>query len=180
MTNINQKEKILKERAKLLQVAVEEVKNRGEQIDGLEFLLSGETYAIDSNFVSEVIHLKYLTPLPCTPAFILGIINIRGKIISIIDIKKFFNLPEKEISNINKVIIVKHNDIEVGLLVDEILGNTGIYLDTLQKKITSITEVPENFIVGVSKKRVILLDIKEILSNQKIIVDEEINKQTGG
>jgi len=65
---------VLKERASLLAVTNIVAEDKGEQIDVLEFLLSEEKYAIDSTCVSEVIRIKDLTPLPCTPSFIVGIV----------------------------------------------------------------------------------------------------------
>jgi len=96
------------------------------------------------------------------------------KILSVIDIKRFFNLPAKGITNLNKVIVVKYNDIELGILADEIYGNISINLEELQTKVTTISETQESFIIGVSKDRLILVDIKQLLSNEKIIINEEI------
>ena len=169
-----QKQKVLKKRAELLQITEEKTQHHGKQIDGLVFMLSNEKYAIDSTLVSEVIQVSDITPLPCTPAFILGIINIRGKILSVIDIKKFLNLPGKEGANLNKVIIVNCNNIELGILTDEIIGSTKIFLETLQKKLSTITEDKENYIVGVSTKRLIVLDIKGLLQNDKIVINEQV------
>lgn len=174
MTNIQHKKKILKERASLLKIQTEKEVISEEIIEGLEFILTDERYAINSIYVSEVIPLKNLTPLPCTPDFILGIINVRGKIISVINLKKFFNLQEKGITNLNRVIIINHNGIELGILADEIVGTMQISLNKLQSKITTITEVQDDFIVGVTEERLIVLDIKEFLLNEKLIVNEEV------
>jgi purine-binding chemotaxis protein CheW len=174
MTNINQKKKILKERADLLKIQIKKEDIFGEIIEGLEFILADERYAIDSTYVSEVIPLKDLTSLPCTPDFILGIINVRGKILSVVDLKKFFNLPEKGITNLNRVIIVKHDGIELGILADEIAGSMQIYFDKLQSKISTITEVKDDFIIGITEDRLIVLDIKEFLLNEKLIINEEV------
>ncbi len=175
MTNIDHTKKILAQRAKLLKIQkVEEDEISGEIIQGLGFILTDERYAIDSTYVSEVIPLKNLTTLPCTPNFILGIINVRGKILSVIDIKKFFNLPEKGITNLNRVIIVKYDDIELGILADEITGNMNININNLQSKTSTITKVENDFIVGISEDRLIVLDIKEFLLNDKLIVNEEV------
>ncbi len=171
---ITDKKTILKQRAKKLSISLEKEVVSGEQINVLEFLLSGEKYAIDSTFINEVISISELTPLPCTPDFIMGIINVRGKILSIIDIKKFFSLPNTDITNLNKVIIVNHNEIEVGILADEILGNSNIQLNKLQAKITTVTDLNKNFIIGVTKGKLIVLDIKELLSSKLIIVNEEV------
>jgi len=172
MKKMSKTETILKKRAEILKKPLAEASQLGDQIDGLEFLLADEKYAISSIFVSEVIYINELTKLPCTPSFIMGLINVRGKVLSVIDIKTFFNIPGKGITNLNKVIIVKYNDIEIGILADDILGNTNIQLNSLQTKVTTITEVNESFIIGVTDKRVVVLDIKKLLLSDVIIVND--------
>ena len=172
--NPGQKKKILKERADLLKIQVEKEEITGEQLEVVKFLLADERYAIDANYVCEVIPLKELTQLPCTPDFILGIINVRGKIIAVIDIKKFFNLPEKGITELNRVIVVKHQDIELGILADEIIGSTHIFPDKLQTTIPTITGIQNDYLMGVTRDRLIILNIKEFLLNEKIIINEKV------
>lgn len=174
MTDIEQKKETLKQRAETLKIQLAKEEVSGTIIQGLEFLLADERYVIDSTFVVEVIPLKDLADLPCTPDFILGIINVRGRIISVIDLKKFFNLPEKGITNLNRVIIVNHDGIELGILADEIAGNNEIYVDKLQSKITTITELQDDFIIGITEDRLIVLDIEEFLLNEKLIINEEV------
>ena len=168
------KHEVLKDRADLMQVPIVETVNFGKYIEGLFFMLSGEKYAIDSTFVNEVVQISEITPLPCTPAFLRGIINLRGKILSIIDIKSFLNLKGDREAKLNKVIIVNYNDIEIGILTDEIIGNQKIYLDTLQKNLSTIMDIPENIVVGVSEQNLIVIDIQKLLSNEKIIVNEQV------
>lgn len=171
---VEKKHKILKERALYYQSEEKKSIDLGEHINALQFILSGEKYTIDSSYVSEVILLEDMTSLPCTPDFILGVISVRGKIISVINIKSFFNLPDTGISNLNRVIVVKNDSFEIGILADEIIGNSIIYLDSLQKKIATVTEVPDNFIIGLTDERIIILDIKELLEEEKIIINEEV------
>ncbi len=169
------KKKILKERARNLAIVEEENScNKENQINFLVFSLAQEKYAIDLAYISEVIYIKDITPLPCTPEFILGIINIRGKIISVIDIRRFFGLKDKGISNLNRVIILRDGDIEFGILTDEIYGNTLINIESLQTDIATITDVPDNFIIGIGKDNLIVLDINELLKNERIIINEEV------
>jgi len=174
MIKMSEVETILKKRAEILKIPLVEAQQSGEQIDGLEFLLAEEKYAINSIFVSEVIYINELTKLPCTPPFIMGLINVRGKVLSVIDIKTFFNIPGKGITNLNKVIIVKYNDIEIGILADDILGNFNIQIDSLQTKVTTITEVNDSFIIGVTDNRVVVLDIKKLLLSDIIVVNEVV------
>jgi len=164
---------ILKQRADILKIPLEKISEAKKTIECLKFRLSKETYAIDSTYISEVILINEHTPLPCTPAFIIGIINVRGRIISIIDIKKFFNISDN-VTNIHKVIVVKNNEIETGILADDIIGNATFDLNSLQTDITTITEKHDNHIIGVTKDCEIILDIKELLSDERILIEEEI------
>lgn len=174
MTAHNHKKKILKERANILKQPLRKKNISGTIIKGLEFLLSDQRYAIDTVYVSEVILINEMTPLPCTPEFVLGIINLRGNILSVIDIKRFFNIPTKGITNLNRVIVLKHDDLELCIIVDDIVGDLDIELEKLKTNVTALTKGNENFIIGVTEDRLIVLDIKELLLYEKLIVNEEI------
>jgi len=102
----DERRKILRARAKVL---ARELKTDGSEqarLEALEFVVAYEKYAIESSYVREVYPLKELTPLPGTPAFVLGVINVRGQIVSVIDPKRFFDLPEKGLTDLNKVILI--------------------------------------------------------------------------
>lgn len=168
------KREILKYRSKTLaQEPAPEVTTE-KIIVVLEFRLADERYAVESEYVREVIRLRELTLLPCTPPFILGIINVRGQILTVIDIKKFFDLPEKGIGDLNKVIIVKMGEMELGILADEIFGNLNISLDELQPTLPTLTGIREDYLKGVAKEKLVVLDMKKFLSDKRMIVHEEI------
>jgi purine-binding chemotaxis protein CheW len=81
-------------RARALGLAAEATAAPGESSEVLEFVLAQERYAIETAWVREVVPLRDLTPLPGLPAFVLGIIHLRGQIVSLLDLRKFFELPE--------------------------------------------------------------------------------------
>lgn len=151
-----------------------------ENIEIIEFLLnndkSSEKYAIEVLYVSEVHSVKNVTMLPCTPAFIIGIINFRGKIISVVDIRNFLGFSAELIDaeNVSKVIVVKLNDIEIGIAADAILGCNKICTSEIQKNALPSINFKSNHLKGVTKERSILLDIKNILMDENIIVNEEV------
>lgn len=145
-----------------------------EYIEVVEFQLAHEKYAIESNYISEVYPLKELTPLPCTPKFVAGIINVRGKIISVIDIKKFFDLPEKGITDLNKVIIIHNVLMEFGILADAVLGASQIPLLDIQISLPMLTGICTEYLRGVTPEQLVILDAEKILSDKKIIVDEDV------
>jgi purine-binding chemotaxis protein CheW len=171
----DEKQGVLRKRAKALARNLEQDQDAGAGLDVLEFLLTYEAYAIELRWVAETFPLKDLTPLPCTPPFVAGIINVRGRILSVIDIRKFFDLPEKGLTNLNKVIIIHNGEMEFGILVDELLGTRSILLSEVQPPLPTLTGVREWYLKGLTRERTAILDGAKLLSDMNIIVHEEIN-----
>ena len=96
-----------------------------ESIEGhieiVEFLLADERFGIESVWVREVFPLRELTPVPCTPSFVMGILNVRGQIRTVIDIRRFFDLPLKALTDLNQVLFLETEQMQVGILADAIL-----------------------------------------------------------
>ncbi len=168
------KKKILKARAKALAREPASTEAAEEYIEVIEFLLAHERYGLESRFVREVYPLKEFTPLPGTPAFVLGIINVRGRILSVVDIKKFFDLPQKGLTDLNKVIIVQHDRIEFGLLADAVRGVRTIPLSVIQPSLPTLTGVRADYLRGVTGERLIVLDVARILTDPRVIVRHEV------
>jgi len=164
------KREILKKRAKALAREPEIVEGTQRDLEIVEFLLSYETYGIESSFVREVYPLHEITPLPGTPSFVLGIINVRGQILSVLDLRKFFDLSEKGLTDLNKVIIIHDEKMEFGILADAVTGILKISLDMIQPALPTLTGIRAEYLKGVTDKRVVILDAKKILGDEKIIV----------
>lgn len=166
---------ILRTRARLL--AQEPTTELDEEIhvEVVEFLLGGERYAIETSYIREVYPLKGLTPVPCTPPFVLGIINVRGQILSVIDLKDFFTLAKQELTDVNKVIILHSHSMEFGILADAILGVHSLPLSSIQPSLPTLTDVRGEYLKGVTAERLIILDAVRILADKHIIVHEEVN-----
>ncbi|NJD23407.1 MAG: purine-binding chemotaxis protein CheW [Melioribacter sp.] len=164
---------ILKARAQTLAVEIKDVTTKKDFIEIMEFSLASETYGIETAFIREVYPLKDFSPLPGTPPFVLGIINVRGQIISIVDLKKFFNLPEKGLGELNKVIIVQNEQMEFGILADAIQGTCSVPLDAIQNSLVPTIEIGTGYLRGVTSDHTIILDAEKILSDEKIIIHQE-------
>ena len=171
---LEKKKTILQSRAKKLSQEIESKGTVEEYFEVLEFLLAQETYAIETNFVREVYPMTELTPLPCTPVFVFGLINVRGQILTVIDMKKFFDLPERGITNLNKVIVVRKDAMELGILTDEIIGIRNLPLNELQPPLSTMTGIHAEYLKGVTGERLIVLDMERFLTDKKLIVQEEI------
>ena len=165
--------RILRERAAALAVA-EEKKSTEKTIEVVEFLLAREQYGIESSSIREVYPLKDYTPLPGVPDFVLGLLNVRGRILSVVDVKKFFDLPDKGISDLNKVIIISDDMMEFGILADEILGVRNITLSELDQPLPTLTGILGKFVRGVTGERLVVLDAARILASPDIVVHEEV------
>jgi len=140
----------------------------------LEFRLGPERYAVESRHVQEVQPLRELTPLPGTPPFVLGIVNVRGRILPVFDLKKFFDLPEQGLTDLHRIILVRGNDLELGLLADVIVGVRSVVADSLQPSLPTLTGIRADYLKGVAEERLVVLDLDRILSDPKIIVHEEV------
>jgi purine-binding chemotaxis protein CheW len=169
-----ERKNILRARAQALAREPQEAEAARDEIDVVEFLLAYETYGVESLYVREVYPLKEFTPLPCTPPFVLGIINIHGQILSVIDLKKFFDLPEKGLTDLNKVIVVHDENMAFGLLADAILGVRAIPLGDMQASLPTLTGIREAYLKGVTGERLVILDASKLLSDQKLIILEEV------
>ena len=169
-----EKKKILRARAQALARELQRSEEAEGYLEVVEFLLAQERYGIESCHVREVYPLRELTRLPCTPPFVLGIISLRGQILPVIDIKKFFDLPEKGLTDLNKVIVVRTDEIVLGILADLIVGLRSISLADLQPSLPTLTGIRAEYLRGVTRDRLAVLDVRKILSDQNIFVHEEV------
>jgi purine-binding chemotaxis protein CheW len=170
--SLEEKQKILRARAKSLAAKGKaEATSPHLLLEVVEFVLGPEHYGIESSHIREIHPLNEFTPLPCTPSFVLGLVNVRGQILSIIDIKKLFDLPERGLTNLNKVIIVHANHMELGILADAILGMRCIAREELRPALPTQTGIREEYLKGITKDSFVVLDVERILSDEKILVN---------
>ena len=167
--------KILRERAGELSREDGDAAEERKCLEVLEFILGYEKYGIESTFVAEVYKINEYTPLPGTLPFVLGIINLRGRIISVIDLKRIFELPDRGLSDLDKVIVLRNQEMEFGILADVILGVVEIPLDELLTFLPTLTGVRQKYLKGVTGERVVVLDAERLLEDKSILVQEEVN-----
>ena len=151
----------------------------------VEFLLGKEHFAVDLFNVREVVEYKTITQLPDTPAYIKGIIDLRGEITTIIDLKERLNIPKEEGANDeNCRIIVLDDSItrsKTGIMVDNVSSVTTFDRSAVDTS-TSSVEQNNSAIIGIIKKRVrikdrdanellILIDIKRLVSDDDVGID---------
>lgn len=166
--------RILQARARALARPPDRAPHVGSALEVLEFSLAHERYALEVQYVGGVEPLRNLAPLPCTPPFVLGIVNVRGRLLPVLDLKKFFDLPEAGLTDLHAVIVVGNRDFEFGVLADAITGVRAVPADSLQPALPTLTEIGAEYLKGVTPERLVVLDLARIMADPKIIVDEDI------
>ena len=169
-------QRILKARALALAQVQTPEKTAAESLEVVEFVLASERYAVESRFIREVEVLESLTPLPCTPAFVLGIVNLRGEILPVIDLKKFFDLPEKGLSDLNKIIVLQSGRMLFGILADAIIGMRHVLLANIHPSLPTLTGIRKNYLKGITPERMVILDAGNLLADESIVVQEEVGE----
>jgi purine-binding chemotaxis protein CheW len=101
-------------------------------------------------------------------------VNVRGRITPVIDIKKFFDLPDTGLTDLHRIILVRGNDLELGFLADITVGVRNIPVDSLQTSLPTLTGIRADYLKGVTAERLVVLDLDRILADPKIIVHEEV------
>ena len=165
---------VLRARAKALARQPENRQATVAALEVIEFGLAHERYAIEAAYVREVHPLDDLTPLPGTPPFVAGIVNVRGRILPVIDIRKFFDLPEAGITDAHKILLVHTTEMELGILADTVVGVRSIPLDAIQSSLPTLTGLREEYLKGVTAERLVILDAARILADRRIMVHEEV------
>lgn len=174
---INTKEgEIFHKRALELMPSVEKVNIESREGYAV-FTLSGEVFAIDINLVKEFSEVTKVFPSPCCPAFILGDINLRGDILTLIDIRNFLNLSVAEEIQGNKVVVVQTEDLIVGIQVDEVLDVIKVDSYEILPSPDGAKDASDDFEIGVlpyKKDMMALINLSKLLSSENLIVNEEV------
>jgi purine-binding chemotaxis protein CheW len=124
--------------------------------------------------VREVCPFKQITRVPCAPKFVKGIINLRGQIFSVIDLRSLFGLPTSESLDAGKVVIIGVDDLEVGILADDVLGVRHVPISEIQEDLPTLKGIQEKYLYGLSADRVVIINVENLLTDNSIVVHETI------
>ncbi len=167
-------EEILAARAKLIS-GTRSVRNKPSvnELSVVEFMLVPERYAVEEQFVGEVLLLKELTPIPGVPNYVAGIANIRGRIVSILNLKMLLGITSKGITELNRIIILKYNKMEFGILADSILGSRSFPTGQLAGKPVTLKGDASRYVKGITADGLVLLDCAQLLSDKTITINQK-------
>ncbi len=134
------------------------------------FKIGEEEFAVDILRVQEIIKMIMMTKVPNTPEYVKGVINLRGRIIPVIDLRKRLGLKEKEADQNSRIIVVEIEENTIGFIVDEVSEVLRIPQSIIEPPPSMVGDVNANFITAVAKlenRLLILLDLEKILVDEK-------------
>jgi purine-binding chemotaxis protein CheW len=167
-----QKQHILKTRAQALAQEVEKQEPFAARLEVIEFLSTGTKCAVPASAVREVYPVKDLTPLPSTPPLMLGIINVRGLILPIIDLAQIFNPSEKKANAYRNAIIVYVDNLEAGIAAETILGLQHLPLSAIQPPLLTLTGSHAQYLRGFTTEGTMVIDVQKLLLGTRLGTQE--------
>lgn len=114
--------------------------------------------------------------MPCTPPFVAGVMNLRGQILAIVDLRRFFELPAQGLTELNRVIVLCDSDNELGLLADSIDGVRPLTASDLQEGLPTLTGIRERFLKGITGRMLAVLDGRRLLEDAGLKVNEQVHR----
>ncbi|PKH00784.1 chemotaxis protein CheW [Paraglaciecola sp. MB-3u-78] len=144
--------------------------NGDEVLQWVTYKLGDETYGINVMQVQEVLRHTEIAPVPGAPDYVLGIINLRGNVVTVIDTRSRFGLPSSDISDNSRIVIIESDEQVVGILVDSVAEVVYLRSSEIDSAPNVGTEDSAKFIQGVSNRDgqlLILVDLNKLLNDEE-------------
>ena len=164
---------IMDARARALAHVQQAEPDAGEVLEVATFALANERYAIETSFVREVVRIADVTPIPGTPDFLLGVMNLRGEILSVIDLCRLFNLASRGRTDQSRVVVLGDERAEFGVLADAAHEVILLRRDELLEPPGSVTGLGHEYLRGVTSDALIVLDGAVLLQDARLFIDQE-------
>lgn len=153
-----------------------------EELKVIVFTLANEEYGIEVDKVKTIERMAPITRVPKTPPFVKGVMNLRGVVVPVIDLRGRFGLPETEPTDQSRIIIVSTGDLEVGFIVDSANDVLDVSSDEIEQPPEVVGGVKAKYIRGVAKlaegRLLILLHLAEVLNRAEIIQLEQFGSES--
>jgi purine-binding chemotaxis protein CheW len=151
-----------------------------EELKVIVFSLGSETYGVEVGQVRSIERMMPMTRVPKTPAFVKGVIQLRGSVVPVIDLRGRFGLEETEYTDNTRIIIVSINDMEVGLIVDNATDVIDIDEDRIEDPPEIVGGIKAKYLRGVAKldddRLIVLLNLVEVLNKDEIVQLEQMEE----
>jgi purine-binding chemotaxis protein CheW len=149
----------------------------GAELKVIVFALADEEYGVEVEKVKTIERMMPMTRVPKTYSFVKGVINLRGVVVPVIDLRGRFGLPEQEYTDNSRIVIIAVNEMEVGLIVDSANDVIDVDSDAIQDPPEIVGGVRAKYLQGVAKlgdRLLVLLNLQEVLNKGEIVKLEEL------
>lgn len=154
-----------------------------QELQLVAFQLGEESYGVDIAQVQEIIRMQPVTKVPGAPTFVEGVINLRGRVIPVLDLRKRFNLPTRQDTKDTRIVVVEVPPHTVGMIVDAVDEVLRITEDRVEPPSPFIASIDTEYLRGVGKlegKLLILLDLSKVLSKEEKNALEDLKGMAKG
>ncbi|PYI50388.1 chemotaxis protein CheW [Paenibacillus flagellatus] len=152
----------------------------GEELKVIVFSLAHEQYGVEVEKVRTIERMQPLTRVPKTPAFVKGVINLRGVVVPVIDLRGRFGLPEADYTDNSRIIIVAVKDMEVGMIVDMANDVVDVDSDNIEQPPEIVGGIKAKYLRGLAKlqddRLLVLLNLEEVLNKSEIVQLEQFGE----
>ncbi|MCE5314684.1 MAG: chemotaxis protein CheW [Armatimonadota bacterium] len=131
--------------------------------------LANESYGVDIGAVNTIIRMQEVTAIPRAPSFVEGVINLRGSIIPVIDLRKRFGLPLKDVTKASRIVVVEAQGLMIGMVVDAVVETLRLPASAIEPPSPVVSSVDSAYVRGVGKQEnrlVILVDLDKVLTEK--------------
>lgn len=152
-----------------------------EKVKVVVFRLKDEEYGVEVDQVKSIERMESITRVPNTPPFVKGVINLRGVVIPVINLRSRFQMEEEEYTDSTRIVIVHVNEMEVGLIVDAALDVLDVPLDAIEPPPEVVGGIEAAYLRGMAKledRLLVLLNLDRVLSPEELkqVEQMEINQ----
>jgi purine-binding chemotaxis protein CheW len=172
-----------------------EVGDEGKHIELVMMRLGRETYGVEARYVYYVKVADLITHVPRVPDWVAGVVNLRGRILSVLDLRRLFNLPSAEAEADGELgtgekgpylVVVETSTMEIALLVDDVLTVESVPVSQIQDVVGTVRGLHPEYVLGVVARNgvdpgteengsvVVMLDLAALLADEHLVVHEEI------
>lgn len=158
---------------------------KGEWLDLVLVRLGREVYGFEARFVLDIRPVGFITLVPRVPEWVAGVTNVRGRVLSVLDLECFFNLPQGGggfYGGLGLLVLVEAEQMELALQVDDVLAVERIPANQIKEPAGMIRGLPAAYVRGVIEavttagieEMAIILDLPALLADERLVVDEQV------
>lgn len=149
----------------------------GEMLTQVVLRLGGDLYAVPITSVREILRPGRLTPVSTAPAFVHGVINLRGAVLAVLDLRVFFGIEPAPAGDGARIVVAEGGGMVVGILVERVEEIIDLPAAEVKPPLPAAKGIAEDYVIGIAApggRMIVLVDLEKVLRNPRIVVDEVV------